>query len=59
MAEREIHSVGLPFESMKRAERLTFDAAPRWSVVIVENPAPRDRIPQAIQREIPGGPIQP
>lgn len=59
MAQREIHGVGVPFESMTRVERVLFDAAPRWSVVIVENPAPADRVPQAIQREIAGGPIVP
>jgi hypothetical protein len=54
-----IEGVGMPFESLSAADRAIFDAAPRWSVVIVESPTPAGHPPAWLQREVAGGPIAP
>ena len=54
-----IEGIGVPFESLSAADRATFDAARRWSVVIVESPTPAGRPPAWLQREVAGGPIAP
>ena len=58
-ANSETPEVALRFDELIPLEHSQLDRRATWSIVVLQDPEPRNQPPEVIQQEIPGGPISP